>query len=82
VNEGLVGLGPYTVNLDYDYWNFSDIFQAILPEEEAKTGEAPEGFTQTGHVCKCFETVHEFVGVYKILTAGSASELAGTMAPV
>lgn len=52
MNEGLVGLGPHTVELDYDYWNFSDIFSAILPEEEAQTGETPEGFTQTGHVCK------------------------------
>lgn len=45
-------MGPYTVELDYNYWNFAEIFEAILPEEEAETGEAPEGFTQTGHVCK------------------------------
>ncbi|OKL58098.1 tRNA (guanine(37)-N1)-methyltransferase [Talaromyces atroroseus] len=50
VEEGTVGLGPYTVELDYSYWNFADIIAAILPEEEVSTGEAPEAFTLTGHV--------------------------------
>ncbi|KAH8694140.1 guanine methyltransferase Trm5 [Talaromyces proteolyticus] len=50
VNEGSVGLGLYTVQLDYSHWTYSDIIDAILPEEDVERGDAPEGFTLTGHV--------------------------------
>lgn len=48
----MVGLGPYTINLDYSYWTYAEIIEAILPEEDVADGEFPEGFTLTGHVCK------------------------------
>ncbi|KAL4918817.1 hypothetical protein BDW62DRAFT_210213 [Aspergillus aurantiobrunneus] len=48
VGSGVVGLGPYDLTLDYDYWNHSDIMDAILPED--MLDEVPQGFTQVGHV--------------------------------
>ncbi|EED12288.1 tRNA (guanine) methyltransferase Trm5 [Talaromyces stipitatus ATCC 10500] len=50
VENGTVGLGPYTIDLDYSYWTYAEIIEAILPEEEVASGEFPEGFTLTGHV--------------------------------
>lgn len=52
VETGMVGLGPYTIDLDYSYWTYAEIIEAILPEEDVADGEFPEGFTLTGHVCK------------------------------
>lgn len=51
VENGMVGLGPYTIDLDYSYWTYAEIIEAILPEEDVADGEFPEGFTLTGHVC-------------------------------
>lgn len=48
VEKGTIGLGPYTLELGYDFWTYSDIIGAILPEEEHT--EIPVGFTQVGHV--------------------------------
>ncbi|PCH03108.1 hypothetical protein PENOC_040010 [Penicillium occitanis (nom. inval.)] len=50
VEKGMVGLGPYTIDLDYSYWTYAEIIEAILPEEDVADGEFPEGFTLTGHV--------------------------------
>ncbi|KKA25536.1 tRNA (guanine(37)-N1)-methyltransferase [Rasamsonia emersonii CBS 393.64] len=49
VEKGTVGLGPYDLELDYDYWSYYDIISSVLPEDELE-GETPVGFTQTGHV--------------------------------
>ncbi|KAL2000402.1 hypothetical protein VTN02DRAFT_3167 [Thermoascus thermophilus] len=49
VESGKVGLGPYDLELDYDYWNYADIISSILPQDE-ELKETPVGFTQVGHV--------------------------------
>ena len=56
VEKGMVGLGPYSITLDYSYWTYAEIIEAILPEEDVADGEFPEGFTLTGHVCKLAAT--------------------------
>ncbi|KAI9764487.1 MAG: tRNA(m(1)G37)methyltransferase [Geoglossum simile] len=43
-----VGVIPYLLKLDYDYWTYHDIMTAILPEEDQD--EIPVGFTQVGHI--------------------------------
>lgn len=43
-----IGIIPYEVHLDYDYWTYLDIMSAILPEDEQ--GEIPSGFNIVGHV--------------------------------
>ncbi|KAI9778128.1 MAG: tRNA(m(1)G37)methyltransferase [Geoglossum umbratile] len=43
-----VGVIPYMLKLDYDYWTYHDIMTAILPEEDQD--EIPVGFTQVGHI--------------------------------
>ncbi|KAL4782048.1 hypothetical protein BJX76DRAFT_349668 [Aspergillus varians] len=48
VGSGVVGVGPYDLTLEYDYWNYSDIIAAILPKD--MLDEVPQGFTQVGHV--------------------------------
>ncbi|EAW09394.1 tRNA (guanine) methyltransferase [Aspergillus clavatus NRRL 1] len=48
VEKGKVGLRPYELTLDYDYWTYADIISSILPEDELQ--EIPQGFTQVGHV--------------------------------
>ncbi|KAJ9263119.1 hypothetical protein DTO195F2_3097 [Paecilomyces variotii] len=48
LEKGTVGLGPYDLELDYDYWTYSDIIQSVLPEDDL--GEIPVGYTQVGHV--------------------------------
>ncbi|KAL4953245.1 guanine(37)-N1-methyltransferase [Aspergillus filifer] len=48
VNSGAVGLQPYDLTLNYDYWNSVDILEAILPEELIEG--VPQGFAKTGHV--------------------------------
>ncbi|KAL5042644.1 hypothetical protein BDW71DRAFT_200404 [Aspergillus fruticulosus] len=50
VNNGIVGVGPFDLTLDYDYWLHSDIISAVLPEELLE--EVPQGFTQVGHVAQ------------------------------
>ncbi|KAE8349815.1 hypothetical protein BDV28DRAFT_160168 [Aspergillus coremiiformis] len=48
VENGAVGIGQYDLDLDYDYWTYADIMNAILPEDMLE--ELPQGFTQVGHV--------------------------------
>ncbi|PYH93803.1 hypothetical protein BO71DRAFT_450497 [Aspergillus ellipticus CBS 707.79] len=48
VEKGMVGVGPYDLTLEYDYWTYADIMACILPEE--MLDEIPQGFTQVGHV--------------------------------
>ncbi|KAH0538844.1 hypothetical protein FGG08_004561 [Glutinoglossum americanum] len=43
-----VGVIPYTLRLDYDYWTYHDIMTSILPEEDQD--EIPVGFTLVGHI--------------------------------
>ena len=59
LEKGMVGLGPYTIDLDYSYWTYAEIIEAILPEEDVADGEFPEGFTLTGHVCKFTDALEE-----------------------
>ncbi|KAK4988132.1 tRNA(m(1)G37)methyltransferase [Elasticomyces elasticus] len=44
----MVGVVPYDLDLQYDYWTYHDIISAILPEDEL--GEVPSGFNLVGHV--------------------------------
>ena len=39
---------PYTVTLDYDFWNTDSILKAVLPEKFADN--IPGSFTGTGHI--------------------------------
>ncbi|KAJ5702324.1 tRNA(m(1)G37)methyltransferase [Penicillium malachiteum] len=48
VERGAATIVPYDVVLDYDHWSYADIINAILPEEELH--DAPQGYTQVGHV--------------------------------
>ncbi|OJI85621.1 hypothetical protein ASPTUDRAFT_55238 [Aspergillus tubingensis CBS 134.48] len=48
VKKGMVGVRPYDLTLDYDYWTYVDIMSCILPED--MLDEIPQGFTQVGHV--------------------------------
>ncbi|KAL2829745.1 hypothetical protein BDW59DRAFT_170405 [Aspergillus cavernicola] len=48
VGGGVVGVGPYELTLDYDYWSYADIITSILPEDILD--EVPQGYTQVGHV--------------------------------
>ncbi|CAK44472.1 hypothetical protein CBS115989_10015 [Aspergillus niger] len=48
VQKGMVGVKPYDLTLDYDYWTYADIMSCILPED--MLDEIPQGFTQVGHV--------------------------------
>ncbi|KAJ5111420.1 tRNA (guanine(37)-N1)-methyltransferase [Penicillium argentinense] len=48
VEKGTVAVAPYELTLDYDFWSYADIMNAILPEQENQ--EVPQGFTQVGHV--------------------------------
>ncbi|KAL4810188.1 hypothetical protein BDV18DRAFT_150497 [Aspergillus unguis] len=50
VNRGVVGLVPYELNLDYNYWLYADIMSSILPEDMLE--ELPQGFTTVGHVAQ------------------------------
>jgi tRNA (guanine37-N1)-methyltransferase len=43
-----IGVIPFTVDLDYDYWNYHDIMSSILPEEFVD--DLPSGFQIIGHV--------------------------------
>jgi tRNA (guanine37-N1)-methyltransferase len=52
LEKDIIGLGPYELEVDYDYWSYPDILRSILPEEDLG-GELPVGFTQTGHVSEC-----------------------------
>ncbi|KAF1969834.1 hypothetical protein BU23DRAFT_591364 [Bimuria novae-zelandiae CBS 107.79] len=48
---GTVGVIPYELKLDYDYFTYSEITNAIIPPPEKKNDdEIPTGFTLAGHV--------------------------------
>jgi tRNA (guanine37-N1)-methyltransferase len=48
LQQGLISLIPYSLNLDYKYWTYHDIITSILPASEQT--EVPSGFSQVGHV--------------------------------
>ncbi|KAE8386578.1 hypothetical protein BDV23DRAFT_175371 [Aspergillus alliaceus] len=48
VENGAVGVRRYDLDLDYDYWTYAEIMNAIMPEDMLE--ELPQGFTQVGHV--------------------------------
>lgn len=79
VENGTVGLGPFTIDLDYSYWTYAEIIEAILPEEDVADGEFPEGFTLTGHVCKFPQ---EAVDIPICLHSGSTFEPTRAMVPL
>lgn len=48
VEKGELGVIPYELKLDYDYFNFLDVLSSILPEDLHT--EIPSGFNVAGHV--------------------------------
>ncbi len=49
--SGTVGVIPYQLHLDYDYWSYGEIMAAIIPPPESRTDDdLPTGFSLTGHV--------------------------------
>jgi tRNA (guanine37-N1)-methyltransferase len=48
VKSETIGIIPYTINVDYDFWSYHDIMNAILPEDSMD--EIPSGFQLVGHV--------------------------------
>ncbi|KAF1839994.1 guanine-N(1)--methyltransferas-like protein [Cucurbitaria berberidis CBS 394.84] len=49
--DGTLGVIPFQLNLDYDYFSYSEITSAIIPAPEKKSDdEIPQGFALAGHV--------------------------------
>ncbi|KAH7399338.1 guanine(37)-N1-methyltransferase [Pyrenochaeta sp. MPI-SDFR-AT-0127] len=49
--DGTLGVVPYQLQLDYDYFTYSEITSAIIPPPEKKNDdEIPQGFSLAGHV--------------------------------
>lgn len=49
--SGTVGVIPYQLLLDYDYFTYAEITSAVIPPPEQKNDdELPTGFTAAGHV--------------------------------
>lgn len=48
VQQDLISIIPYNLQLDYKYWTYHDIMTSILPASEQS--EVPSGFSQVGHV--------------------------------
>ncbi|KAJ4382664.1 tRNA(m(1)G37)methyltransferase [Didymella sp. IMI 355093] len=49
--DGTLGVVPYQLHLDYDYFTYSEITSATIPPPEKKNDdEIPQGFTLAGHV--------------------------------
>lgn len=48
VKKDEVGLVPYELKLDYDYWTYRDVLSSLLPEE--LHDDIPSGFNTAGHV--------------------------------
>lgn len=48
VRQGEVGLVPFELKLDYDYWTSRDVLVSLLPEE--LHDDIPGGFNTAGHV--------------------------------
>ncbi|KAF2013181.1 guanine-N(1)--methyltransferas-like protein [Aaosphaeria arxii CBS 175.79] len=48
---GTLGVIPFQLHLDYDYYTYYEIMNAIIPpKEEHEHDELPTGFSQAGHV--------------------------------
>jgi tRNA (guanine37-N1)-methyltransferase len=65
--DGVVGVIPYRLDLDYDFWTYSEILQAIIPAEAIGTEELPTGFNAAGHVAHL--NLREHFAPYKTLIA-------------
>lgn len=48
VSQQEVGLVPYELRLDYEYWTYRDVLSALLPPE--LHDDIPSGFNTAGHV--------------------------------
>lgn len=48
VDQKIVELSPFDLELNYKDWDYSQLIEAILPEE--LHDDIPSGFTQTGHI--------------------------------
>ncbi|KAF1832377.1 hypothetical protein BDW02DRAFT_600006 [Decorospora gaudefroyi] len=49
--DGTLGVIPYQLHLDYDYFTYSEITSATIPPPETKQDdEIPQGFALAGHV--------------------------------
>lgn len=48
INDERISIIPYTLHLDYDYWDYHDIMSAILPLDAHD--EIPSGFSIVGHI--------------------------------
>lgn len=48
IKDERISVIPYTLHLDYDYWDYHDIISSILPLEAHD--EIPSGFSIVGHV--------------------------------
>jgi tRNA (guanine37-N1)-methyltransferase len=68
--DGTVGVIPFNVHLDYNYFTYSEIMNAIIPlpaPEEKVHDEIPTGFSQAGHVAHL--NLRERYWPYKYLIA-------------
>ncbi|KAI1466815.1 Met-10+ like-protein-domain-containing protein [Daldinia caldariorum] len=46
-----IGIVPYTLSLDYDYWTHEDVMRSLLPPDLRDSHDGiPGGFNQAGHV--------------------------------
>ncbi|KAI0141012.1 Met-10+ like-protein-domain-containing protein [Hypoxylon sp. NC0597] len=55
IQEGVaskeIGVIPYDLSLDYDYWSYEDVMKSLLPPDlRDEHGGIPGGFNQAGHV--------------------------------
>lgn len=48
VKQDAVGIVPYALHLDYDYWTYRDVLTTLLPSE--LHDDIPSGFNTAGHV--------------------------------
>lgn len=48
VRKDEVGLVPYELKLEYDYWTYRDVLSSLMPEE--LHDDIPSGFNTAGHV--------------------------------
>lgn len=49
--DGTLGVIPFQLHLDYDFFTYSEITSAIIPPPESKSDdEIPQGFALAGHV--------------------------------
>ncbi|KAI0898293.1 Met-10+ like-protein-domain-containing protein [Annulohypoxylon nitens] len=55
IQEGVaskeIGVIPYDLFLDYDYWSYEDVMKSLLPSDLRDEHDGiPQGFNQAGHV--------------------------------